>query len=122
METKKSKKQQIREQVYQKYGCRCGYCGKELKSIKDMQIDHIEPLWKAITSEDYKNAQVFENLMPSCRRCNHYKRADNLEQFRFKMKTIHERVCSNYIVKVALDYGIIQIKPFHELFYFETYK
>ena len=30
-----------RQKVYDKCGGRCGYCGKELKSIKDMQVDHI---------------------------------------------------------------------------------
>ena len=33
----------IREIVYQKYGGHCGYCGRELKTIRDMQVDHIEP-------------------------------------------------------------------------------
>ncbi len=108
-----------RVKVYQKYGMRCGYCGKELKTIKDMQVDHIEPQWKALTKDQHEKIHSFDNLMPTCRRCNHYKRTDNLEQFRNKIKTLHERVCSHYIGKVALDYGIVIIYPFDGIFYFE---
>lgn len=107
-----------RQKVYEKYGCKCGYCGKNLK-IKEMQVDHILPQWIAAAYPE-KDINDFANLMPSCRRCNHYKRGDNLEQFRYKMKTLHERVCSHYIGKVALDYGIVKITPFNNLFYFET--
>ncbi len=111
-----------RIKIYEKYNSHCGYCGKLLKTVKDMQVDHIEPQWKVLTAktkEEWDKIHSFDNLMPSCRRCNHYKRTDNLEQFRNKMKTLHERVCSHYIGKVALDYGIVSIKPFDGLFYFE---
>lgn len=106
-----------RQKVYEKYSCKCGYCGKDLK-LKEMQVDHIEPLWTSFKSES--NLNDFDNLMPSCRSCNHYKRGDNLEQFRHKMKTLHKRVCSHYIGKVALDYSIVSINPFNGSFYFET--
>lgn len=29
-----------RQQVYEKYNGRCGYCGKHIE-LKDMQVDHI---------------------------------------------------------------------------------
>lgn len=35
------------------------------------------------------------------------------------MKTIHKRILSEYICKVAADYGIIKIEPWDGLFYFE---
>lgn len=79
-----------------------------------MQVDHIIPL----CSKD-NNVHAESNLMPTCRTCNHYKRSDNLEQFRHKMKTLHERVCSHYIGKVALKYCIVKINPFDGIFYFE---
>ena len=65
------------------------------------------------------NVHSFENLMPSCRRCNHYKRTYSLEEFRRLIKTLHERVSTQYINKVAIDYGVINIKQFDGLFYFE---
>ena len=111
-----------RLRVYEKYGGHCGYCGKELKTAKDMQVDHITPKWmvnnKFLVLPDIND---INNLMPACRSCNHYKRGDDLEQFRSKMKTLHERVCSHYIGKVALDYSIVEIKPFTGFFYFELY-
>jgi len=36
------------------------------------------------------------------------------------MKTLHERLQSQYTIKVAINYGIIEIKPFDGIFYFES--
>ena len=92
-----------------------------------MQVDHFEPksikgpIGKDIDGKYiFPDLNVFSNLMPSCGRCNHYKRGDDLEEFRQKMKTLHQRAASHYIGKVAIDYGIIQLKPFNGIFYFET--
>ena len=106
-----NKREELRQKVWFKYNKRCAYCGKILE-YKDMQVDHMQP------QRYYKN-DSFENLMPSCRRCNHYKRANNLQRFRLLMKTLHERIKSQYITKVAIDYGIVKIKPFVGIFYFE---
>lgn len=84
-----------------------------------MQVDHIIPLWYISLDKTNNHLNNEDNLMPSCRSCNHYKRGDNLEQFRTKMTTLHDRVCSHYIGKVALDYNIVYIKPFDGVFYFE---
>lgn len=117
-----------REKVWLKYDKHCAYCGNEIK-YKDMQVDHLTPK----TDESYyktegmrKYFQVkgshidsFENLMPSCRRCNHYKRASSLNGFREQLKTIHKRLMNLYIFKVAVDYRIIKINKFDGKFYFE---
>ena len=107
------KKDRIR--VYEKYGGRCAYCGKEI-AYKDMQVDHLIPL------EGYrKGTNDFENLMPACRRCNHYKRANSLEGWRQMLQEIPQKLKrDSYIYRVALDYGLV--KEFsHEIvvFYFE---
>ena len=114
-----NKRQELRQKVWLKYNKHCAYCGREIE-YRDMQIDHLAPIAYAPFPYD-KNSKVysFDNLMPSCRRCNHYKRALNLERFRRLMKTLHERISNQYISKVAIDYGIIKIKPFHGFFYFE---
>lgn len=106
--------------TYQKYGGHCAYCGKVLNDIKDMQVDHIIPQKKRgdILGTDFKIDNI-DNYNPSCRRCNHYKRALDLEQFRNYIKTLHERIEKDYIVKVGLDYGIVEINPFDGVFYFE---
>lgn len=35
------------------------------------------------------------------------------------MSTLHERIIKPFIVRLGLDYGIIEIKPFDGKFYFE---
>ena len=87
-----------------------------------MQVDHIVPQYKKIDPLHFGvtiDIDSFENLMPSCRRRNHYKRDKDLELFRRSMKTLHERLEKHYINKVAVDYGMIKITPFSGTFYFE---
>lgn len=110
----------IREAVYNKYNGHCAYCGKEL-ATKGWQLDHLIPYqrerWKKYSEEEI---ECFENYMPACRRCNHYKRAHSLEVFRRYIKEIPEKLKeTNYIYKVGLDYGIIEEHPWNGLFYFE---
>ena len=103
--------------MYGKYGGHCAYCGKKL-AYQDMQVDHIDPQRHY---GDRGKADRVENLNPSCRRCNHYKRAHSLEKFRFLLKTLHQRVREIYICKVAEDYGVIKIEDWDDKFYFEKY-
>lgn len=101
--------------IWNKYGKRCAYCGNDLE-YKNMQADHLVPQRSGGTSNT-------DNLMPSCRRCNHYKRGDTIETFRCSMQTLHERVRNIYIVKVAIDYGIVSMTTtFDGFFYFEKDK
>jgi len=108
-----------REIVYAKYNGHCAYCGCEI-TIKEMQVEHIIP--KSRNGTDDLN-----NLTPSCKTCNTYKRYERympqnepLEAFRELLKTLHERVLKIFLVKVALKYGVIKfIKPFDDKFYFE---
>lgn len=62
-------KEKQRQYVYEKYGGHCAYCGEHIE-YKDMQVDHINPK---------RNGGVdsVENYNPSCRLCNHYKRASS---------------------------------------------
>lgn len=103
-----------REKVYDKYNGHCAYCGKET-AIKDMQVDHVLPKHQQGTND-------IENLFPSCRLCNHYKRSKNLEQYRNYIDTLIDRLLKIYIVRVAISYGILQINPWDKKFYFEKYK
>jgi len=112
-------KKEIRTKVWEKYNHHCAYCGQEIE-YRDMQVDHMEPLaWAPFPNDKNSKVNSFANLMPSCRRCNHYKRAFGLEDFRRQMLTLHKRVSEQYITKVAIDYGIIEIRPFDGVFYFE---
>jgi len=110
----------VRERVYNKYGQRCAYCGKPIE-YKNMQVDHYLPQCreKFYSNRFKKDVHAEANLMPACRRCNHYKRARTPKQFRELMATLHERIQSIYIMKVAIDFGIAEVKPFDGRFYFE---
>lgn len=102
---------ETRQQVYDKCGGHCAYCGKAIE-YKNMQVDHIKPKYLGGKEEP-------DNYNPACRRCNHYKSTFNIEYFRAMIKNIHERVMKNYISKVAEDYGILEIKEWDGTFYFE---
>lgn len=107
-----------RETVYAKYNGHCGYCGNVIE-YKNMQVDHIYPKCLQNFSVNAPNLDHIDNLMPSCRRCNHYKRAETVERFRKMMMTLHERLAEQYTTKVAINYGIVVLKPFDGIFYFE---
>ena len=111
-----------REKIYQKFNGRCAYCGRKI-TLKEMQVDHYYPKRMPSLSLAYGGFDVesFENMMPSCRACNHYKRDDLPENFRNKMKTLHERLEKIYLVRVAINFGIVKIKPFAGEFYFEQF-
>ena len=63
-----------RQQIYEKFGGHCAYCGCEI-TIKDMQADHTFPLHLG-------GADDISNLYPACRACNHYKSTFDVEKFR----------------------------------------
>jgi len=108
-----------RERIHQKYDGHCAYCGRVI-TIKEMQVDHFVPKYKSRSILVNPDDPI--NLMPSCRSCNHYKRASHIEYFRELLMTIHTRIAKIYIVKVAINFGIIQFKPFDGTFYYERSK
>lgn len=104
---------EIRKKVHEKFEGRCAYCGREI-TLEEMQVDYVTPIRQGGTDD-------FKNLFPSCRWCNHYKRSMDLEGFRTYMEMLHERLSKKYIVKVGINFGIVDIKPFDGTFYFEYY-
>ena len=145
-----------RERIYAKYNGRCAYTGKPLGD--DWQIDHISPKlfasnpiykvcphwmneeeWKRDKEETLRYRKMIdgdENLFPALRIVNHYKRSLDLEGFRDRMMTFHERLKKLpkktsieatrkriwYMTKVADAFGITPENPFSGKFYFETIK
>ena len=108
-----------REAVYQRYGGHCAYCGKKLE-YKEFQLDHLIP--RGNWGKRYTEGQIecFENYMPSCRRCNHYKRAHSLKAFRKMIEEIPAKLFrDNYIYKVGLDYKLVEPHEHKIKFYFE---
>lgn len=105
-----------REAVYQKYGGHCAYCGREI-AYKDMQVDHFLPL-RAWSIEDAGTDDI-SNLMPACRICNHYKRANPLELFRRYIVEIPRKLRDDYIYKAGVVYGNVIENEKPIVFYFE---
>ena len=95
----------VRQVVYEKYGGRCAYCGRKI-AYKDMQVDHFiaKRAWTESGTDD------LSNLMPSCRMCNHYKRANSLETFRIYIREIPRKLRQNYIYKVGVVYEWLTCK------------
>ena len=104
----------IRHMVYEKYDGRCAYCGRKI-AYKDMQVDHFVAKrgWTENGSDD------IANLMPACRMCNHYKRANTLETFRAYIQEIPRKLRENYIYKVGVVYGNVIENEKLIVFYFE---
>jgi 5-methylcytosine-specific restriction endonuclease McrA len=121
--------------VYNKCGGHCAYCGRHLE-YNEMQVDHLIPRCRGqkpnkraskksikFYTEFYEKIENLDNFMPSCRRCNHYKRSYALKDFRQLLMTLDRRINDHYINKVAIDYGIIpEVVKWDGTFYFEKLK
>ncbi len=107
-----------RKQVYEKYDGRCAYCGN-LIEYKDMQVDHIIP---KRSYYNFESPDDIGNLNPSCRRCNHYKRAGSLFYFRKCLIEMEHKVLGTYLGKVAVDYGMVTWLGWDGKFYFEYFE
>lgn len=108
----------IRQQVYEKYGGHCAYCGCELE-YKNMQVDHIEPVYRALYQGNEAN-NTTDNYNPSCRACNFYKGTWSLDQFRDNIEhMLIKKLHRDFNYKMLVKYGMIHedFKPVR--FYFE---
>ena len=110
----------LRDEIFKKYDGHCAYCGKELNR-GTWQVDHLIPVQRErFGKASQQEVERFENFMPSCRRCNHYKRAHSLETFRRYIEEIPRKLKEdNYIYKIGLDYGLVEEHPHKIVFYFE---
>ena len=114
----------VRQKVYEKYNGRCAYCGKII-AYSEMQVDHLIPIRQAEEgTADWREVENENNYMPACRRCNHYKRGNNLETFRTMISEIPSKLYrDNYIYKVGEDFKIILAHYNAPIqFYFEKLK
>ena len=130
--TNKLTMKEKRKIIFNKYGGKCAYCGAEIE-LKNMQVDHIIPqrnfetciknnflvpaFLSHLTLNDINN---YDNLLPTCRVCNNWKRTHDLELFRRELSEQIDRLnkrSSNY--RIAKKYGLLieTLKPI--VFYFE---
>jgi 5-methylcytosine-specific restriction endonuclease McrA len=114
-----------RQEVYDKCGGHCAYCGKDI-ILKQMQVDHKEPIFRNHTEkqlEGYKRERGthdMDNLLPSCARCNRWKSTYTIEQFRKEIQLQIERLKTyNNNYKRAKDYDLIQETNSSVIFYYE---
>jgi 5-methylcytosine-specific restriction endonuclease McrA len=119
------KKKINRQEVYDKYGGHCAYCGKEI-TFKQMQVDHIKPLYRndnVTTLEVWgveRGTDEMDNLNPSCARCNRWKSTFCLETFRKEIESQVERLNNyNNNYRMAKDYGLVSENNNKVIFYFE---
>ena len=120
MQKRKSLSPKVREAVYFKYDGHCAYCGKKL-TAKEFQVDHLIPVQRERFGK-YSDDQIerFENYIPSCRVCNHYKRAHSLETFRRYIEEIPKKLDrDSYIYRIGKKYNLIEEHPQKITFYFE---
>ena len=120
MQKRKSLSSKVREAVYHKYDGHCAYCGKEL-TYKEFQVDHLVPVQRERFGK-YTEEQLerFENYMPACRVCNHYKRAHSLDTFRRYIEEIPIKLDrDNYIYRIGKKYNLLEEHPRKIEFYFE---
>lgn len=117
-----------REEVYNKCDKKCAYCGKEI-TLKEMQVDHIEPHWHTLTEQQAVRAKIvkgshdLDNLNPSCARCNKWKSTYSIETFRKVVETSLDRLerdTPNF--RLAKDYGLLNVTKNKVIFYFEKEK
>lgn len=122
-------KKGLRVEVYNKFNGLCAYTGKPLD--ERWQVDHMEPPFYARMWE--RDPNRIENLVPTLRIVNHYKRFRHLEEFRQYMLTFHMRLKKvpkhpkvkksvkrkYYMLQVAEVFDISADKPFDGKFYFE---
>ena len=118
-------KKKLREQVYNKHGGKCAYCGKSLLQSQ-MQVDHIKPLFRSWSDNELvyrgleRGKNDADNLNPSCVRCNRWKATYTLEEFRIEIKAQLARVTRDSAgFRLALDYNQIKATDKPVLFYFE---
>lgn len=119
MSSRKNLTKQQRQQVYNKYNGHCAYCGCELE-YKDMQVDHLIPLNDWNNSHTDEELWSMDNLMPSCRLCNHYKRSYTLEHFREAIEKIPFKLNrDSYIYRIGVKYGVVNPNEKGITFFFE---
>ncbi len=129
------KKKSKRQLVYEKYNGCCAYSGTPLEN--DWQIDHLKP------KRDYQfgsypyegDPNHIDNLVPTQKIINHYKRALHIELFRtWFLGGLHLRLKKlpknpkveksikhkEYLLKVASYFNITEDVPFTGKFYFES--
>lgn len=104
--------QDQRVKIHAKCGGKCAYCGCEI-TLKQMQADHLVPF-------ELGGADEMENLLPSCRSCNHRKNTETIERFRDSIERFESVLARDSVTyKNAVRFRQVIPNPHPVVFYFE---
>ena len=112
-----------REELKQKFGGRCAYCGDQLG--EKWHADHLEAVVRDLTTGKPEKPEndVIENLMPACTACNHNKRSMSLESWRNLLAHYRDvqviRDCSQ--IRHLMRFGLVEFIQEPVVFYFERF-
>lgn len=127
---KLTKKQ--REELKQKFGGHCAYCGCEL--LDKWHADHVESVLRISDFKDGKFIPTgrmnnpendnIDNLYPACVKCNIKKSGGSIEVFRKDLETLVDRMNSQFrfsFYQHAKRFGLVQETQKPIIFFFEEY-
>ena len=110
-----------REEVKQKFGGHCAYCGDQLG--EKWHADHLEAVVRDLTTGKPEKPEndVIENLMPACSACNWNKRSMSLEAWRDLLAHYRDvqviRDCSQ--IRHLIRFGLVEFNQKPIVFHFE---
>jgi len=123
-----------RKQVFDKFGGKCAYCGRNL-DIGKFQVDHVIPksnfdsclknnfdipeFLKHLCIEDCEH---IDNKMPACASCNLYKSSQSLRVFRMSVGDLVKQCRRTTQFRIAERFGLVQENNIDVKFYFENYE
>ncbi len=114
-----------RLRIYNMFGGRCAYCGKEI-TYQEMQVDHVKPVFrgwdeqlKQHLPDGYLGSDEMANYHPSCRPCNFRKGTDDIEVFRAAIEHGLECCHRDFTYRMMVRYGLVIEQPKKVQFYFE---
>jgi 5-methylcytosine-specific restriction endonuclease McrA len=113
-----------RNKIRNMFDGRCAYCGKPLDD--NFHIDHVKPIYRGREGYPLSSRQgedIIENMMPSCPRCNLWKKTFTVEEFRQEISAQAERVrrdCAGY--RLAEDFNLVHTTGHDVSFWFERHK
>lgn len=118
---KLNKKQ--REELKQKYGGHCAYCGCELGD--KWHADHLAPIYRGYEDSceiSHRGKDEINNLMPACVSCNLSKSTFSLEMWRNEINEKVDRL-KKYEKNFRLVLAFNQVKLTNDpvVFYFEKF-
>ena len=113
---------QQRQEVFEKTGGRCAYCGVKLPA-KGWHLDHIKPVYRGHDhiNPAFRGLDTVENAFPACPRCNRWKSVMSVDEFRTEIGAQVKRLRRDSpAFRLADDYGQVARTGCAVVFYFEN--